>query len=395
MSNEIRILAVEDAANRGGLAKLLSGGAMAVVAEAGYGPEAMTAAASTTPDVIVLSMEEPIVRPLRTIETLTVAQPGIPIVVISSVSDRESLRKSIRAGARDFLARPASRGDVQKAVVAAHEARAKHVALSAPERRGSLGSGELLVLFGAKGGIGKTTLAVNLAVALGNQTNQKVAVVDLDLQMGDVALMMNILPDRSIADAIVSGERLGPDLIQSLVYEDKSGVRVLPSPRRPDEIPPPTPGQIDRVLETLSRTYDYVVADTSPTLSDVNLAVLERATLILLITSPQLPSLKRTKTTLDLMLGEWKFPPERVKLIVNYSHPPNGIAPPDVSAALDQPVFCMLPYDHEISHGITSGRPLVEMNPKARYSRSVVGLAQHISGTPGEEKSVIARLLRR
>src|SRR5258708_28445463 len=99
MANEIRFLAVEDAANRGGLAKLLSGGARAVAAESGYGPEAVSAAQSNAPDVVVVSLEEPIARPLRTIEMLCASQPGIAIVVISSLTDRDALRKSVRAGA--------------------------------------------------------------------------------------------------------------------------------------------------------------------------------------------------------------------------------------------------------------------------------------------------------
>jgi pilus assembly protein CpaE len=395
MSNEIRILAVEDAANRGGLAKLLSGGTVSVVAEAGYGPEAVTAAQSIAPDAIVVSLEEPIARPLRTIEILTAAQPGAPIVVVSSVQDRDALRKSIRAGARDYLTRPVSREEAQKAVAAAHEAQQKQAVLSAPERRETLATGELIALFGAKGGIGKSTLAVNLTLALAKETAQRVVVVDLDLQLGDVALMLNFLPRESIADAIAAGDRLGPDLIQSLVYEDKSGVRVMPAPRKPEETGHTTPEEIDRVLEGLVRSFDYVVADTSPSLSDVNLAVLERATLIMLMTTPQLPSLKRTKIALELILGEWKFPPERVKLVVNYSHPQNGIVTADVDAALGHPIYWTVPYDREVSHGITSGRPLVEINPKSPYSRSVVELAQKISGTPGEKKGVFSRLLRR
>src|SRR5262249_4763545 len=230
-----------------------------------------------------------IARPLRTIELLSVSRPNAGIVVVSTSNDREVMRKAMRAGARDYLTKPASAEEVQRALLQVLEGEQKKQMLSEPESQKSLHTGDVLVLFGAKGGIGKTTISVNLATAIANETKQRVALIDLDVQMGDVALMLSVVPERSVMDAAMNADRLGPDFLHSLLYTDRTGVRVLPAPATPEDSADLTAPQIGQVLDALSRTFDYVVVDTSPILNDVNLTILEKATLILLMSTPELP----------------------------------------------------------------------------------------------------------
>lgn len=395
MALEIRVLTVEESKNRSDFARLIRGGVVAVVGEAGFGPEAVTTAQEIDPDVVLLSLEEPIARPLRTIELLTVAKPSVGIVVVSSLNDRDVMRKAMRAGARDYMTRPTSPEEVQRAIAQVYEGEQKKQVLMEPESQKVLSTGEVMVLYGAKGGIGKTTVSVNLAVAIAHETKQRVALVDMDVQMGDVALLLSIVPERSIVDAAMNGERLGPDLVNSLVYTDRTGVRVLPAPATPEDSADLTARQVGQVIDALSRTFDYVIVDTSPSLNDINLTILEKATLVLLMTTPELPSLKRTKISLGLLLRSWNFPEDRVKLVVNYPHAHNGVMPNDIESTLDYPIFWKFPYDPAVAQSVKSGRPCFEMKPGSRFSRNVLDLARAVCGLSAPTRRLFGLLLAR
>jgi pilus assembly protein CpaE len=392
---EIRVLTVEETKNRSEFARMIRGGDVTVVGEAGFGPEAVTVAQECEPDVILLSLEEPIARPLRTIELLTVSQPSVGIVVLSSLNDREAIRKAMRAGVRDFLTKPASPDEVQRAIFQVYENQQKKQVLMEPDSQKVLSSGEVIVLHGAKGGIGKSTLSVNLAVAIATETKQRVALVDLDAQMGDIALMLSIVPDRSIMDAAMNGERLSPDLLNSLVYTDRTGIRVLPSPATPEDSADLGARQVGQVIESLSHTFDYVIVDTAPILNDINLTILEKATLVLLLTTPELTSLKRTKISLGLLLRSWNFPEDKVKLMVNYPHAHSGITTHDIESTLDYPIFWKIPYDPSVAEAMKSGRPCLETKPGSRFSRNVSELARAVCGLHTPTRGLFSLLLSR
>jgi pilus assembly protein CpaE len=392
VTNEIRVLTIEETTERADVSRLLRGGELVVVGEAGYGTEAVTVAQETEPDVILLSLEEPIARPLRTIEILTVAKPNAGIVVVSSINDREVMRKAMRAGARDFLNKPSSPEEVQRALLAVYDSEQKKQILSEPESQKSLHTGEVLVLFGAKGGIGKTTIAVNLAAAIANETKQRVALVDMDVQMGDVALLLSVVPERSVVDAAVNADRLAPDFLSSLLYTDRSGVRVLPAPATPEDSADLTAVQIGQIIEALSRTFDYVVVDTSPVLNDINLTILEKATLILLMTTPELPSLKRTKISLGLLLKSWNFSEEHIKLIVNYPYAHNGVMLSDIETTLDYPIFWKVPYDANVAQSVKAGRPCLETKQNSRFSRNVLELARAVCGLSQPARGLLSMI---
>ncbi len=395
MASEIRVLLIEEGKNRAELSRLLRGDAISVVAEAGFGTESVTIAQEVKPDVIVLSLEEPIARPLRTLEILNVALPLVGIVAVSSLADREVMRKAMRTGARDFLTKPVSAEELQRAVTAVYEAEQKKQTLSEPGQQSGLGTGDLLVLFGGKGGIGKTTLAVNLATAIAFESKQRVAIVDLDVQMGDIALMLSVVPERSVVDAAFSADRLEPEFLQSLLYTDRTGIRVLPAPAAPEESAEITAAQIGQVLDALMRTFDYVVVDTAPALNDINLTALQKATLILLLTTPELPSLKRTKISLGLLLRAWNFPEERIKLVVNYPYTHNGVMLSDMESTLDYPIFWKIPYDVTVAESVKQGRPCVEARPNARFSRNMTELARAICGLNQPSRGLLGLLWQR
>ncbi len=380
IATDIRVLAVEETKGQGVLGKLVRNSSLALVGQVGFGTEAITIAQESNPDVILVSLEEPVTRSLRTIEVLSATMPNRDIIAVAPSTDRELTRKAVRAGARDYLTAPVSRDDLARTVRAVFEAGQKRRQLGDTDSRVTLPTGQLIVVFGVKGGVGKTTMAVNIATAMSEDAKERVALVDLEVQLGDVALMLDLIPEHHVADAAANADHLEPEYVQSLVSVDASGVRVLPAPTNPEESTDITGPQVTKILDALVRTFDYVVVDTSPSLSELNLAAIERATTTLIVTAPELSSIKRTKIALNLLLKTWNYPEERIKLIVNSTAPGSGMLTSDIESALGRPVYWTIPYDSAVVDATKVGRPCVESRPSTRYSRCTLDLSRALCG---------------
>src|ERR1700674_2371452 len=230
VATEIRILAIEETKGNGVLGKLLRNTSLTLVGQAGFGTEAIAMAQDLNPDVILVSLEEPVTRSLRTIEILSATMPHRAIIAIAPTANADLTRKAVRAGARDYLTAPLGRDELSRAVQAVYDAGRKREHLGNADVAQVLPTGQLIVVFGVKGGVGKTTLAVNLATALSIDAKERVALVDLEVQMGDVALLLDLIPEHHVGDAAANADHLEPEYMQSLVTIDRSGVRVLPAP---------------------------------------------------------------------------------------------------------------------------------------------------------------------
>lgn len=371
------MLLVEEAERRTDLRKALAAAKLEVADEAGFGAEAVTIAGQARPDVAIVSLEEPVIRPLRAIEGLLLSYPNLPIIVASSLGDRDHMRKAMQAGARDYLIKPLRPQELREAVVKLYGSEVRRqTALDGEAKRVQ---GDVLAVFAVKGGIGKTSLAVNLAAALAQQTRQRVGLLDLDLQLGDVAVAMGIVPQNTIADVAATASRLEPSLLHGLTWSDPSGVHVLPAPLRPEEGDQISLDEVQRILTVMAQTYDYVVVDMPPVISDGTSAILDQATLILLLTTQDMLTLRRTKVALQMMKG-WGYSQDKVKLVLNHAYSANGLAGGDVQAALDYPLYWSVPNDAAVASSLKLGRPLVISQPSARAARSIADLARQIAG---------------
>lgn len=390
MAPEIRVLIVDEAEGRAAIRKAVGSGDITIVGEAGFGTEAFTASREFRPDVAIVSLEEPIARPQRTIEALSAGQEAPAVIVVSSLGDRDHIRKAMLAGARDYLRKPIRSGELQQAIGAAHQAEQHRRQLADTGRR----QGEVIVVFGAKGGIGKTTLAVNLAAAIARQTRQRVALVDIDTQLGDVAVMLDLVPERTIVNAAEMVDRLEPELIQTLLREDATGVHVLAGPMSPEEGEAISGHHIKKIIEVMAKTYDYVVVDTAPHYSDAVLTTLDAATMILLVSTPDVPALKNTKLTLAMMRS-WHYSEDKVKLVLNYAYSSNGVVASDAANTLDYAIFWKIPFDSAVSTAVRVGRPVVEVKSGSKMAQNIHTLAQTICGVHPTRRGLVDRLFRR
>ena len=184
---------------------------------AGYGMEAITLAKETDPQVIVAALEEPIARSLQTIESVADVLPTVPIIAYSTIGDPNTIRRAMQIGIKDYLVMPLKEEDLSRSIftVLAQEERRQQRLTGEVEAQAF---GTVLTIFGAKGGIGKTTIATNVAAALVQKTGQSVVLVDLDTRFGDVAILMDIPADRSIADLALPDEQIDREAVQSCLY---------------------------------------------------------------------------------------------------------------------------------------------------------------------------------
>jgi pilus assembly protein CpaE len=386
MARNPRVIVIDqDQIARSEVQKMLALSGFAVLGEAGYGIEAVSLAKEAEPDVIVIAVEDPIVRALQTVEAVADLLPQSPIVAYSSVKDPSHIRKAMLAGVSDYLITPVREEELINSI---------HSVLAQEERRRARISGEVeeptaagtvLTVFGAKGGIGKTTISTNLATALVQKTGQSVALVDLDTRFGDVAILMDIPVERSIADLAMPEDEINRELLHDCLYTHNTGVTILPAPVRPTDWRSVHAGHIERVVNLLAQTYDYVILDTPGTFNDIVARALELATLVLLVATVDMASLKDTLLAID-MLRSWNFPQDKVRLIINATNEATNVQPQEIKRMLGREVFWSIPYDRNISTSTQLGMPVVVAKPSTKASESLVELAYALSGVRQQQQ---------
>ncbi|MCH8814748.1 MAG: AAA family ATPase [Chloroflexi bacterium] len=376
----------QEPVTRDEIQKMLAVSGFAVVGEAGYGIEAVSLAKETEPDVVVISVEEPLIRALQTVEALSDLLPHSPIIAYSSLRDPNAMRKSMLAGVSDFLMAPVKEDELVNSINTVLQQEERRRARAAGEADGPVAAGTVITIFGAKGGIGKTTIATNLATALVQKTNQSVVVVDLDTRFGDVAILMDIPVERSIADMAMPEEEITREIVEECIYVHSTGVAILPAPIRPTDWRSVHAGHIERIVNLLTQTYDYVILDTPGTFNDIVARSLEVATMVMLVCTVDMASLKDTLLAID-MLRSWNFPQDKIKLTINATNDAINVQPAEVKRMLGRDVFWSIPYDRNISAATQLGMPVVVTKPDSKAASSLVEMAYALSGVSQQKSS--------
>ena len=395
MARNPEIIVVDaDLAARADIKRMLTVGQFTVVGDADYGIEAVTAAKEHPPDILLVSMEEPVARAIQTIELLGAAAPQAAIIVFSSLNDASSVRRAMVAGARDYLMKPLKPEDLGRAVfgMLEHEER-KRIHLGG-ETGEPVARGTVVTIFGAKGGIGKTTIATNLSTALVRATGANVVLVDMDTRFGDVAIMMDIAVDTSIADLGRRIDELDRESIKDSLVRHHTGVTILPAPLHPTEWRNLTPHHIEKIVDLLAQGHDYIIIDTPGTFNEIIAATLELANVILLVTSMDIASIKDTALALE-MLRAAHVSEDKVKLTINHSTSSNSLREEDVERVLEYGVTWRIPHDYHVASSNQLGIPIVIAKPYARVSRAVTDMAYALSGAPRERKGFLERFMGR
>ena len=383
-----------DAEARAELKRTLAVGQITVVGESDYGIDAVTVAKEHAPDIFLVSMEEPVARSLQTVEMLGTAAPQAAIIVYSSLSEAGAVRRAMVAGARDYLMKPLKPEDVSRAIYGILEQDERKRLNVGDDSSEPVARGTIFTIFGAKGGIGKTTIATNLATALVRLTDANVVLVDMDTRFGDVAIMMDIAVETSIADMGRRIEELDRESIKDYLVHHHTGVSILPAPLHPTEWRNVTPQDIEKIIDLLAQGHDYVVIDTPGTFNELIATTLELANMILLMTSMDIASIKDTALALE-MLRAADVSEDKVKLTINHCTSSNSLREEDVERVLDYAVTWRIPHDYHVASSNQLGIPIVIAKPYARVARAVTDMAYALSGAPRERKGFLERFLGR
>lgn len=396
MARNPRVIIVDGSLEgRSEVHKLLSMSHIAVLGEAGYGVDAQSLVEEAQPDAALIGLEEPVARGLQTIEALSASHPSLPLIVYSSLTDGTSVRRAMLAGARDYLTAPLDPEGVATSiqiVLDQEDHRQRRISGEAPQVANT--GGTVITIFGAKGGIGKTTISTNLAAALHRETRQTVALVDMDTRFGDVAIMMDVPVDRNIADLARRLDQVDRSNIKDYLVPHPSGVGILPAPSHPGDWNVVTPDHIEQVVRLLAQTHDFVILDTPGTFNEMVAAALEMATMVLLVTSMDIASIKDTVLALN-MLRSWSFPREKVKLAINHSNVANSVKERDVVQTLEYEVFWQIPYDEAVTKSTQLGQPIVLTKPGSKVGANLIDLARMLGGVRPRQKSLMEKLMKR
>jgi pilus assembly protein CpaE len=371
-----------DLNSRADMKKALARGHFSLAGEAGLGIDAVTIARSTQPDVVLVAAEEPLMPCLQTVESLANALPETPVVVYSSLSEVDVMRRAVLAGARDFLLKPVSGRELTRSIYAVLEAEEKRRMRQARQTEGMPAQGTIIAVASLKGGVGKSTLSVNLALALRQATAQSVALVDTEPNYGDVGLLMNMdhVPlSHCLAQVARRADALDRNTVLDYLQPHPSGLLVLPTATMVETWQEVQPLDLQRVVQLIAQSQDYVVLDTPSGLNPCTAAAMEVATLCLLVTTPDITSLKDTMLALGL-LKSWGLDMEKVKVVLNHTYPTNGVRHDDLRTVLDRELFWTLPFDPVVHQCAQLGQPAVLSAPESKMAQSVRGLAAKLSG---------------
>ncbi len=393
MSDRIKVLIVDDIAEtRDHLSKLLGFEAdIEVVGAAAGGQEAVEMATSLQPDVVLMDINMPGMDGITATERLATAVPTAAVVMMSVQGEADYLRRSMLAGAREFLVKPFSSDELTASIrqvwTRERDKLSRIVPVvtgksSEPEPDGELGM--VVAIFSPKGGVGRTTIAVNLAVAAA-ALGKRVALVDASFQFGDVGVLLNLNPrNKSIADLaseLQSGDG-DAESLQSFMVAHSSGIRVLLAPASPEQAELVGPQEIKRALVRLRPEHDLVIVDCPSSFNEPTLAVLDEADLVLTILTLEITSVKNMRLFLEVaeQLG---YPPDKTRLVLNRADSTLGIRVADVEHSIGRKVDHTIVSDgRSVVYALNRGVPFYLSNREAQVSHDIGRLANMLTGPP-------------
>ena len=394
MSTEpIRVVIVDDIVEtRDHLAKLLSFESdITVTGSVGSGQEALNVATQTPVDVLLLDINMPGMDGIATAEQLSLRVPGAQIIMMSVQGEPDYLRRAMLAGAREFLVKPFSSDELAASIRNVHERERQKMDRVASTRPAAptnghvepaqTHNGQVVTFFSPKGGVGRTTLAVNFAVAAKAELGKKVALVDGGLQFGDVGVLLNLNPkNQSIAD--VAREMATGDLetLETTLVDHSTGVRVLMAPPSPEMAELVGPDHVSKIVNELRRTHDLVVVDCSPLLQDVTLAFLDASDIVLTVLTLEITNIKNIRQFLALV-EQLGYPEGKVLLLLNRADSGYGIRLNDVESSIGRKISHSVVSDgRTVVYALNRGVPFVVSARTTRVAEDIVKLAKTIVG---------------
>jgi pilus assembly protein CpaE len=360
------------------------------------GYESLTAfsdqADPSLPGVVVFGPTEKPEEVISQIAGLIGFRPGCGAVMVVYELTAEVLQGALRAGVDDVVAVTAEDSElldsVSRAAARVKVRRPSPIVPPPPPEPAHAPQGRVISVFCSKGGTGKSVVAINVAVALAKRTIQPVVLVDADLQFGDVALMLQLAPVHTIAEAAQAGDRLDGTMLENLLLRhEPSGLLVLAAPTEPSSADRIGRADLARIINVLKERCAYIVVDTSANFAEITLAALEAADDILVLAGLDVMSLKSARVGLQTMRA-LDIPFSSVKFVLNRANTRVGLSEADAERAVQLKVDAALPSDILVAESVNRGVPVVISSPRSKFAKSIDELASGLMvSAPAEAQS--------
>jgi pilus assembly protein CpaE len=328
----------------------------------------------TNPDVGVLALDADPNKTIGLVERLTKECPDCVLLVVSGSNDGQLILRAIRAGAREFLTLPLAKDELESAL--------NRVSMqkfgAADSKRGSC---EVIAVAGATGGVGSTSVASNMGCMLAGEPGKSVALLDLDLALGDADVFLNVIPDYTLADVVQNVSRLDIQLLKKSLTKHSSGLYLLPRPVELHDANAITPDNLRKVVGLLKASFTHLIVDLSKSYTLVDMSVMEAANRILLITQLDLPCL-RNVVRLMMSFDEVDGLREKVEIVVNRAGLDAGqISLKKAKETIGREIYALLPNDYRTMVSVrNNGVPLITQAPKAAITTALREMLTRLTG---------------
>ena len=329
----------------------------------------------TQPDIALVSLDTDAVKGLALVAKISQDLPNCSVLVVSSSQEGSLILQAMRNGAKEFLNLPLRLDDFLAALD-----RIEQTAAGAGGE-GKVRASQLITIGGAEGGVGCTALAVNMACLLAKNEHNSVALIDLDLALGDADVWLDIIPEYTIQDVAENISRLDYSLLKRSLTQHDCGAFLLPRPVQIEDTPPLTPDELRRVVAMLKATFSHLIIDISKNYSELDLAAIEISDTFLLVTQLDLPSLRNVVRLLQYFDQREDDLTKKIKIVVNRL----GLEESQISTSkaletIGREIYWQIPNDYPtMVESRNNGVPLVKQAPKAKITKCITQLAQEFS----------------
>ena len=312
-------------------------------------------------EVLILGPDVPVEEAMRLATVLNVQVPELSVLLVAEPQP-DFILQAMRSGIRDIMSPSADMAEIRVTLERACQSFATRQRTSEPKPAGAP-KGLVIGVFSPKGGVGKTTIATNIAVGLGKLAPMSVVIVDLDLQFGDVASGLYLNPEHTVTDAVTPSASQDSLVLKAFLTVHPASIYALCAPKNPVEADEITPEQVGRLLEQLAEEFRYVVVDTAPGLPEIGLAALEQCTDAVWVSAMDVPSVRGLRSGLDI-LRKLNLLPETRHVVLNMADSKSGLSVQDVESTVGAPVDISIPRSKAVALSTNRGIPVLQEGAK-------------------------------
>lgn len=314
-------------------------------------------------------------------EKVNAEYPEAAVIIIEKEFKEETIHKAIFAGAKDVLVYPFTPSKLVDSIYRAHELLKKKTVLhgkNIAKVKKQYHYGEIITVFSTKGGVGKTSIAINLAIALQKQSGKRVALIDLDLDFGNAALALNVVPKYTISDLVDDIKNIDQDLIESYLITHESGIKLLPANGKPQITEFINAEHIEAIIRTMQKSFDYVVVDMPARFYEPVNPAFVIADRLLMVTTPEVATIKNVKSAL-ITFNDLNYPKSKIRIVLNRADSKGLIKSKDVEATLNENIYGIINYDYKTAvNCLNEGIPVVMKNAKNGMGKEFMDLARSV-----------------